>query len=102
MGQSQPVHVQPPVARLRQQTLKQMKKANLPPGSPQSKVDEAEPISSREAVEFAVAFAKERRAKAQALEKVNLRLAQSHSRIIGPWTAHLCLQHDCAIEPLFV
>eukprot|EP00891_Asterochloris_glomerata_P003050 jgi/Astpho2/3050/Aster-03356 len=46
-----------------------MKKANLPPGSPQSKVDEAEPISSREAVEFAVAFAKERRAKAQALEK---------------------------------
>ena len=53
-----------------------MKKANLPPGSPQSKVDDAEPISSREAVDFAVAFAKERRAKAQALEEVNLGLAQ--------------------------
>ena len=58
-----------------------MKKAKLPPGSPQSKVDDAEPISSREAVDFAVAFAKERRAKAQALEKVNL----GH---VEPWRHH--------------
>ena len=61
-----------------------MKKAKLAPGSPQSKVVDAEPISSREAVEFAVAFAKERRAKAQALEKVILRLAQ-------PWQSHKTL-----------
>ena len=53
-----------------------MKKANPPAGSAQSKVDDAEPISSREAVDFAVAFAKERRAKAQAIEKVTLGLAQ--------------------------